>query len=83
MTCDERGKRRNERTTALKKAVIDVCLAAKKSKKKEVRAEDYITVAKVAKMIKKSVSTVYRWLESCGLSFEDLRNDALRQVFRE
>jgi hypothetical protein len=83
MTFDERGQVGNERTAMIKKAVKDACLAAKDSGKNEFAAEDYVTPAEVAKKIQKSVSTLYRWLESCNLIFEDLRSEALQKVFRK
>ncbi len=83
MAVDERRHVRNERTATIKKAVMDVCLAAKKSRKSVLTAEDYVNTPAVAEKLKKSVSTLYRWLEACGLIFEDLRSDALKKVFRK
>jgi len=83
MALDERRRVGNERAAVIKKAVMDVCLAAKKSRKNELTAEDYVNKSAVAKKIKISVSTLYRWLKGCDLIFENLRSDALRKVFRD
>lgn len=80
-TIKEKAEVCAERERAIRNAVLKVCETAKKAKADVVAAEDLMTPPAVAKKMKRSASTLYRWLGACELDFEQIKGDCLRQVF--
>ena len=80
-TIKEKAEVCAERERAIRNAVLKVCETAKKAKADVVAAEDLMTPPAVAKKMKRSAATLYRWLGACDLDFEQIKGDCLRQVF--
>lgn len=67
----------NNRESKIRNAINDLCTAVEVSKVNVVIAEDMVTPEAVAKRLGMSVKNLYRWLNGCGLKFENLRSQYL------
>ena len=81
LTAEEKAELREKHEIKILFAVMDVCKAARKSGADEFKAEDMVTKGTVARKMRKSVSTLYRWLNDSGLDFDRIKSDSLRQEY--
>jgi hypothetical protein len=80
-TAEEKTELREKHEIEILFAVMKVCEAARTSGADEFDAEDLVTKDTVAKEMRKSVATLYRWLNDSRLDFDRIKSNSLRREY--